>query len=110
MTWFLTMQGFFFAALAFAWEKSVGLIVVLSILGTLSSFSTGVLLRLGILTMKSLEKKAPKDDPRPVIGRGYEETSAALHLVLPWHLFPILFMVAWTALIMIRVWNGSLHP
>lgn len=105
MNWFLTLQGFLFAAMAFAWDKGVALIVVLSIIGSLSSLSIGILLRYGILAIKQLEEAARTDSHEPVIGRGYRQTSAVMHSLLPWHFLPILFGFAWAALIVIRVWK-----
>jgi hypothetical protein len=103
MTWFLTLQGLLFAALAFAWDKGAAIIVVFSIVGILSSVSVGILLRYGILAIKELEKVSRADGHQPVIGKGYSGTSAVMHFLLPWHFLPILFVVAWAAFMVIRV-------
>ena len=102
MTWFLLLQGFMFTAIAFAWEKSVSLSVVFCTVGILSSISVGILLRLTILAMKDLEMQAIEAD-ETVIGRGSGDTAIWLHLLLPWHLLPVLFVFAWVALILIRL-------
>lgn len=104
LSWFLTLQGFLFAALAFGWDKGAALIVVFSIIGILSSLSVGILLRYGILAMKRLEEKLRTESQEPVIGRGYSETPAIIHFFLPWHFLPILFVGAWAALMVIRLW------
>jgi hypothetical protein len=83
----------------------VALIVVFSVVGILSSSSVGILLRYGILAIKQLEERARSIGDEQVIGRGYRETSAVMHFLLPWHFLPILFAVAWAALIVIRVWT-----
>jgi cellulose synthase/poly-beta-1,6-N-acetylglucosamine synthase-like glycosyltransferase len=104
LSWFLTLHGFLFAALAFAWDKGAALILVLCIIGILSSLSVGILLRCGIVAMKRLEEELPTDSRERVIGRGYSESPAIIHFFLPWHFLPILFVGAWAALIVIRVW------
>ena len=104
MNWFLILQGFMFAGLAFAWEKNSALCIVFSCVGMLSAVSVGVLLRYGILAIKNLEQSIQKEN-QPVIGKGNKETSAFMHLLLPWHFLPILMTVAWLALIYIRVFN-----
>lgn len=103
MGWFLTLQGFLFAALAFAWDEDAELIVVLSVIGILSSLSVGILLRYGILAMKRLEEDLRPDSQERVIGRKYSETPAIILFLLPWHLLPLLFIGAWIAVIFIRV-------
>ncbi len=103
MSWFLTLQGFLFAALAFAWDQDVELIIVLSVVGILSSLSVGILLRYGILAMKRLEEGLRTDSQERVIGRRYSETPAIILFLLPWHFLPILFAGAWAVLIVIRV-------
>jgi hypothetical protein len=107
MGWFLTLQGFLFAALAFAWDKDAELIVVLSIIGILSSLSVGILLRYGILAMKGLEEELQTDSEERVIGRRYGETPAIILFLLPWHFLPLLFVGAWAAVIVIRVWTAT---
>jgi hypothetical protein len=105
MSWFLTLHGFLFAAMAFAWDKDVALIVVFAVVGILSSTSVGILLRLGTLAIRQLEERARSIGDEQVIGRGHRETSALMHFLLPWHFLPILFAAAWAALIVIRVWT-----
>jgi hypothetical protein len=107
MSWFLTLQGFLFAALAFAWNEDAELIVVLSVIGILSSLSVGILLRYGILAMKRLEEGLRTDGQERVIGRGYSETPGIIVFLLPWHFLPILFVGAWVAVIVIRVWTAT---
>ena len=103
MGWFLTLQGFLFAGLAFAWDKGTGISIVFSVVGVLSSMSIGILLQYGILALKRLEEQPCLDSDGPIIGRGYGETKSAIHFLLPWHLLPVVFFVAWTFLIVIRV-------
>jgi len=103
MTWFLTLQGFWFAGLAFAWDKGATLSVIFCVVGALSSVSIGVLLRFGILASKRLEEELnTKVENEAVVGRRYNETSALIHFLLPWHFLPILFFGAWTTLSILR--------
>ena len=104
MHWFLILQGFMFAGLAFAWEKNSALCIVFSIVGMLSAVSVGVLLRYGILAIQKLEKSI-QEEAQPVLGRGSKETSAFMHFLLPWHFLPVLMVAAWSALICVRVLN-----
>jgi hypothetical protein len=106
MSWFLVLQGFMLAGLAFGWEKSSALCTIFSSVGILSSLSVGILLRYGILAAKRLEESNP-DGESPVVGRGYKETPRIIHFLLPWHFLPIVFMVAWVALMVIRYLDGS---
>ncbi len=102
MNWFLILQGFLFASIAFAWDKGISLSIVFSCVGILSSLSVGVLLRYGILAIKNLEESCG-NHKQPIIGRGYKVTPRIIHLFLPWHFLPYLFAAAWLALILIRV-------
>ena len=106
MNWFLILQGFMFTSIGFAWEKNSALCVVFACVGMLSALSVGVLLYCGILAIKKLEKSAVQNE-EAVIGKGSEETSLAIHLLLPWNFLPFLMIAAWSALIVIRVYNIS---
>lgn len=101
MNWFLILQGFMFAGLAFAWDKNKALCVVFSLVGGLSSVSVGLLLRYGILAIRNLERSAQNDGK--VIGRGSDETCSLAHFLLPWHFLPVLMVLAWLFLICVRV-------
>jgi len=101
MNWFLVLQGFMFAGLAFAWEKSTSLCIVFSIVGALSSVSVGTLLQCGINAIKNLESMKPEEEC--VIGKGNGDTHKLMHLLLPWNFIPTLMVFAWIALIIIRI-------
>ncbi|GIT99961.1 hypothetical protein TSL6_04680 [Sulfurovum sp. TSL6] len=99
MNWFLILQGFMFAGIAFAWDKSTALCVVFSIVGILSSISVGILLRYGIQAIRDLDRKS-RDT---TIGKGSEEIAPFMHFLLPWHFLPFTMIVAWTAMIIIKL-------
>ena len=104
MNWFLLLQGFMFASIAFAWEKGIAISVVFSVVGVLSAISVGVLLRVSILAIRSLARRCRTTD-EPVIGRVRAHDSVIVSALLPWHFLPPLFVLAWVALMVIRV-NG----
>ncbi len=106
MTWFLVLQGFMLVAYSFAWDKNLALCIVFSCMGIVISFSAGIILRFGILAIRDHERSChvPGD---PVLGRGYDQTPWYIHLLLPWHLMPLMFMVGWLALIFIRCLEES---
>ncbi|GAB1235589.1 hypothetical protein [Ferrigenium sp. UT5] len=78
MNWFLILQGFLFAGIAFAWEKSIGLVIVFSGVGILSSLSVGLLLHLGIDAIKNLQREASEIKGK-VVGKKAEEVSKFVH-------------------------------
>lgn len=104
MNWFLILQGFMFAGIAFAWDKNSAMCIVFSCVGMLSALSVGVLLRCGILAIKNLEKSV-EDAEQRVTGRGSRDTSPLMHFLLPWHFLPVLMILSWATLIYIRIFN-----
>lgn len=100
MNWFLVLQGFMFAGLAFAWDKSTALCVVFSIVGALSSVSVGTLLRCGIKAIENLERMKPEGES--VIGKNRDEANKLIHFILPWNFIPVLMTLSWILLIIIR--------
>lgn len=103
MNWFLILQGFLFAGIAFAWEKSDGLVVIFSCVGVLSSMSVGVLLHLGIDAIKTLQAHNKQE---MVIGKKHDDVSKVVHLLLPWNFLPLLFMFAWASMAIIKYTNS----
>jgi len=101
MNWFLLLQGFMFAGLAFAWGKSTALCIVFSCVGALSSISVGTLLKCGIDAIQKLESMKPEDEC--VIGKNNGDTHKLIQLILPWNFIPALMVVAWISLIIIRL-------
>ena len=102
MSWFLTLQGFLFAALAFGWDKGASLIAVFGIVGIMSSISVGILMRHTVLAMRRLQEKAESFCNGPIVGRSHKENIAIVHFLLPWHFLPILFSLAWILLIVLK--------
>lgn len=102
MNWFLTLQGFMFAAISFAWEKNTELCLVFSLVGALSALSVGLLLRSGVKEVKCLEEEG-RELSNPVIGRKFEETPKVIHSFLPWQFLPILMVSAWSLILIIKI-------
>jgi hypothetical protein len=99
MNWFLILEGFMFAGIAFAWEKSMALCIVFSSVGMLSSLSVGILLRFGILAIRDLDQKSSDT----TIGKDSKEVRPFIHFLLPWHFLPFTMVVAWAAMIVIKL-------
>ncbi|NJN87574.1 MAG: hypothetical protein HC881_16265 [Leptolyngbyaceae cyanobacterium SL_7_1] len=91
ITWFITLQGLLFAALGFAWDKQDAqkLILILSILGTLTSISSGFVLWGGASAIDELLKKT-------TIGRRAKKIERFFY---PWYTFPLLFLAAWIVIL-----------
>ena len=92
ITWFITLQGLLFAALAFAWDKNdaQGLIFVLCSLAMLVAVSTAFILWGCAAAIEQLHREHPR--AAMVIGR---RASWIEKIAYPWYAFPVLFFVAW---------------
>lgn len=111
ITWFSTIQGLLFAALALSWDKTnaFSLVIILSLLGAIISGSTYYTLRRGleavVTQMDWWDKHKPDDYSGPdIIGR--RPTPKSKNLLWPYFLFPIVFMAAW---IIILIWRFISH-
>ncbi len=107
LTWMWTLQALLFAAVSFNREENPFLIIVISILGIVSSASIGYQMRRGdiaIMALRKLSVEHKKKLPKgcriaPVIG--VEEVNGTKKWLLPNNLLPWVFSVAWM-LIMIQ--------
>ena len=106
-SWFNTLQGLLFAALAFSWEKTgaTGLAYMFCMLGALLCVSTFYSLRANLLAISALrdwwDKHRDIDYHGPdIIGRRPDHKS--LPILRPYVLFPISFGIAW---IWIAIWR-----
>ncbi|MEZ6136448.1 MAG: hypothetical protein R3C53_16255 [Pirellulaceae bacterium] len=115
LTWLLTCEGFFFAALAFAWDKDDArpLIVVVSVLGC----AIALLSAFGLRISKKGQQRQRKwwDDnvrqhysgPDVVAYRTEKDDDAVLTNFRPWRYgFSTLFVIAWIAVLYCN-WNRS---
>ena len=108
LSWFNTLQGLLFAALAFSWDKpdSSGLVYMLCALGALLCLSTHYSLRGAVFAITRLRdwwdnhRDTGYNGP-DVIGRRPDRKS--IPLLRPYVLFPAAFGTAW---LWIAVWKG----
>lgn len=107
MTWFLTIQGLLFAAMAFAWGKDGVLIWgVLAPLGIAISVSFHFTLNLGPAAVTELREswdkyKGEYDGP-DIVGK---RVSRKVNIIWPWQSLPICVSTAWIAAGIIRVFR-----
>jgi hypothetical protein len=76
--WFLTLNGFLFAALGFAWSSSRALAYILGVLGIFVALSSFLTLRVSTLAVRKLRHYV--DDPSappPVVGLTSEDFKRA---------------------------------
>lgn len=105
ITWLSTLHGLLFAALAFAWDNKNDaqvLIFVFSVLGILISLSTFTVLHTASGAISDLadwwetHKPSGYDGPGVIGRRTKKPWQRALY---PWNMLPILFTLAWLAVI-----------
>jgi len=106
MTWFLTIQGLLFAALAFAWGKGTVLGIVLGVVGIAICASSYTALNVGPNAVRKLvewwSEHKPSDYKGPDVIGDRLEWSRLARLTWPWSAIPWTFGLAWTALIALR--------
>lgn len=109
-TWLLQLQGLLFAALAFAWGKETFVILLLSVVGILSSLAIGNSLRWATKAIDDIEEewnskgKAYYNGPR-IIGLSKSEGSfleRKLLLHAP-YMLPVIFVAAWVAVLLFQI-------
>lgn len=116
MTWWLVLQGFMLAGIAFGWEKSLGLVVIFSFIGVLTSLSSAIVLSCAIYAIGKLGEQCHERYPLcdPAIGLADNDSDKPikiipylprwlLHLMLPWHIMPFLFVFGWISVMIVRV-------
>lgn len=108
-TWLLQCQGLLFLALAFAWDKSPLLVLVLSLLGIRLSLSIKDYLRLGAEAKKDLQRwwnqqmGGSQWAGPPIVGLADEDIGERRLGMLPYNIMPTAFAFAWACVIAIRV-------
>lgn len=114
MTWLLTLQGLLFAALSFAWEKSLALVIVLAVVGSVTAFSTSIVLASAQKAHERLRQwwaaHKPADYDGPGI-HGYWKEGGRVHwFLLPWHCLPWLLMAAWVSVAILNASASTVAP
>jgi len=98
LTWLVTLQGFLFAALGFAWRDGKQLIPLLSVIGIASSISMLFPLYCADAAIRDLVRRWDTEKPVDFVGPdvvGYRPTGRLISLFLPWFLLPAILAVGW---------------
>jgi len=109
MTWTSAFNGLLFVALAFAWDKSCSLVVVIAFLGIAVSLFSGVSLYFANKAFRKLyweweEDKKPDDYDGPgVIGLPPRYKKGLGTWLNPWSSIPLSFVLAWLIIVIIRL-------
>jgi hypothetical protein len=113
VTWMSTLQGLLFAALGFAWDKanSRDLITVFCLLGILvAGFSFHTLIT-ATRAMYRLYRWWLKREPTEYSGPGVMGLPPSsmnwLGYLTPWNFFPVIFFLAWFAILIVNWRRGS---
>lgn len=104
MTWFLTSQGIFFAALGVVWGEDLRLTLAIVVVGLVASVSTQVSVQAAIRAVQGLEQcwidkarelEVDLDSVPPV--NGLYRTQIRFHekLLFPWRLLPWFLAMTW---------------
>lgn len=107
VTWFVTLQGLLFAALGFAWKDGKPIVPVIALLGLLTALILLTTLLWGHRSIASLEAKWKeflqcKTEYKGPGVIGYQAGSAAYLVLIG---LPILFVSAWTIILIIWLLN-----
>jgi hypothetical protein len=108
MSWLVQAQGLLFAALAFAWDKSPKLAVLLSALGIATALSIGMAISLYSPAIRGLHawwnEHVPEEErkARLVIGL-WSPSHGVRRFLRPWRALPLIFIVAWVGAIWLRL-------
>ena len=104
--WLVTIQGLFFAALGFAWDKAdtKGLIAIVSLLGiavALSAWTSFTLSNAARRELAELWTELKPDDyvgPDVIGKRSFNQETLARKVersLRPWRALPFIFIIAW---------------
>jgi hypothetical protein len=106
-TWFLTLNGFLFAALAFAWSSAPDLVYVLAALGALASLSWTAHTVVQRLAIARVRDGADVGDPAAGMTsatlRSMGLPYSLLPYLYPWRFLPPLLGAAWIAVVVVRI-------
>ena len=115
MTWMLSLQAFLFAGVYFGWDRHWSITLLFFSLGTLSCLSTAVVLWTSVKSVYLLvdwwdekvyqETKTSKFQYAgpPVIGLGYKNLPAVVHVLCPWYSLPVILFMGWAFILLARL-------
>lgn len=107
LSWLTTVQGILFAVLGFIWDKpnSHRLVFVFCFLGFFMSVIVLIVVTYATRAMWRQydwwEKHKPKSYTGPDV-MGFPPPNALARFMGPWSLIPVLFIIAWTAVLLIK--------
>jgi hypothetical protein len=107
ITWFGTLQGLLFAALAFAWGKNniTILTYLLAMLGIVLSISTYYAIQASLKAIKTLREWWDNNKNLDYVGPdiiGRRPDSKSIPFLRPYVVFPASFLIAWA---IILIWQ-----
>jgi hypothetical protein len=100
LTWLVTLHGFLFAALGFAWKDGQILIPILAILGVATSGSMLIPLYSADAAIRNLVREWKANKPEQYRGPdviGYHSDKLIIRIFVPWIFLPVLLAAAWIA-------------
>lgn len=106
--WMLTLEGLLFTASALIWDKSSAVVIVLCLVGLISSISLGVFLESATRAIAKLQQwwRNHISDQNytgpPIIGLRAEEFTRFEMMLLPHRVMPVLFVVAWLVVAILK--------
>lgn len=110
LTWMLTLEGFLFAGIGFAWDKrpTPELVFIFAILGTATAGTAVIVLDAAHSAILSLatwwDKHKPNDSYADVLGfRGHHWV---LGIFAPWRIVPLALVVTWYLLFLAKAERG----
>ncbi|KAK1744548.1 hypothetical protein QTG54_005081 [Skeletonema marinoi] len=131
MTWWLIVQGFMIAGVAFGWDKDFALVATFATLGIFTSLSSAIILRCATFALPLLDKQSQQLYPLcdPAMGLNLHRRAQQVRLdeievtpgsrpfpylpkclvefLFPWHFMPLLFIGAWIAVLFLSLKEGG---
>ena len=95
MIWLLTLQGLFFLGMVTGRKEDVPPTEVVAGIGIATTVSLSMAITFGLEAIKCIVDSTPQHLHEYIIGLPNNGIPANLHVLLPWELMPILFVVLW---------------
>jgi hypothetical protein len=105
--WLLTLNGFLFAALGFAWDgnDSAGLVFVLALLGVTIGASALAAMKVSHIAIAGLRRPEHESSEQlaPIAGATHRDLPCWVRILVPWRVLPWALMLIWPLLFVLRV-------
>jgi hypothetical protein len=113
LSYLLTLNGFLFAALAFAWrrpgDEATALVALLAVVGFAVGCSAMAAQNISNHAVQKLRRRARRNPDPPVVGITSEETKGEeghiawfVDLLAPWKALPVILIVIWPIIAIVR--------